>query len=103
MAYISLPLYADPVYDYTINLGNSSFRFEFLLNERQGIYHFNIFDANENPLYLGLPFLPRVYTEVVLPEAPGVFAVFPQKPDLVWEDTPFSVLFEKYSFIFFEE
>lgn len=101
MAYINLPLAADGAYDYTINLGKSSFRFVFELNTRQNLYHFSIYDKNENPLFLGVALLPMAYENIKLPEADGVLVLLPQNSSIQFDQVPATSLLEKYSFIFF--
>ena len=55
MAYsiTDLPLYTDPYYRYSISLEGQQRYFNFYWNEREGHWHFDVFNAGNVPILLG--------------------------------------------------
>lgn len=48
-----LPLYTDPYYRYSITLEDQQRYFNFYWNEREGHWHFDVFNAGNVPILLG--------------------------------------------------
>lgn len=103
MAYYILPLYSDSYYDYSINLGTASFRFEFTLSKRQNLYHFSIFSEDGGLLYAGLPLLYKEYSEITLPGADGVLALLPYQKGQVFDSLNATDVPNKFALMFFED
>lgn len=57
--YITLPLFSDPIYDYTFALQGDSYKLEFSYNERAKIYFISLYDAEDNPIVLGGALVPN--------------------------------------------
>ena len=56
--YISLPLYADPDYNYAVNLQGESYILDFKYNERCGLYFISLYTADNIPLVVGDALVP---------------------------------------------
>lgn len=73
--YISLPLFDDAFYSYSIALEGNSYVLEFKFNERMNLYVFNLYDAENNPLILGEVLVPTypIFLDYVIPNLTGWF------------------------------
>lgn len=58
MKYISLPLFSDPYYSYSITLEGESYILEFLYNERMGLYTFGLYTPEQQPIVVGEALVP---------------------------------------------
>lgn len=56
--FISLPLYEEPYFTYNFAAQGNSYNLEFVFNERVGLYYINLYDADNNPLVLGVALVP---------------------------------------------
>lgn len=68
--YVSLPLFSDPRYEYSIALQGNSFILEFIYNERLELYCFSLYDADRNPIVLGealVPHYPMFFEYAIYP------------------------------------
>lgn len=59
LKYVSLPLFADPFYGYSITLEDNSYNLEFLYNERMGLYVMSLFSANGMAIIRGQAVVPN--------------------------------------------
>lgn len=56
--YVSLPLFADAAYEYSIALQGNSYNVGFIYNERMQLYTISLFDADSNPIVAGEALVP---------------------------------------------
>jgi hypothetical protein len=61
ISYVSLPLYSDANYKYTVSLEGNSYTLQFIYNERAKLYFLYLYDSEGKPL---------VQCEAVVPEYP---------------------------------
>lgn len=73
--YVSLPLYPDSFYNYSVTLEGNSYIPEFTYSERMGLYTFSLYDAERNPLITGEALVPSypMFREYALPDLSGWF------------------------------
>ena len=57
--YVTMPLFGDPFYTYTISLQGESYIFEFLYNERAKLYFISLYNADNVPIILGEALVPN--------------------------------------------
>lgn len=72
--FVTLPLFSDPYYSYSIALEGNSYIFEFLYNERMQLYTFSILTADNVPLLQGeavVPYYP-ILADYVIPNLSGI-------------------------------
>ncbi|MNN55950.1 hypothetical protein D3C81_1708560 [compost metagenome] len=86
--YISLPLFSDAFYTYSVALEGNSYNLEFTYNERMQLYSFSLYDADLNPIVLG---------EALVPSYPIFFeyALFPLT-GYFWMEEKANILSEPY-------
>lgn len=86
--YIAMPLFSDAYYTYSIALQGDSYIFEFIYNERAGLYFVNLLDADNNPIVMG---------EALVPNYPLFFdyATFPLT-GFLWMEEKADILSEPY-------
>lgn len=68
--YVSLPLFSDPDYEYSIALQGNSYILRFIYNERMQRYTLSLYDADRNPIVLGealVPSYPLFFDYAILP------------------------------------
>ena len=56
--YVDLLLDDSPLYDYSASLEGNSYIVEMQFNERTQLYHMSLYDADKNPLVLGVGLVP---------------------------------------------
>lgn len=56
--FVSLPLYNDPDYNYTVNLQGNSYTLDFKYNERVGLYYLSLYTADNIPVAVGVGLVP---------------------------------------------
>lgn len=56
--YVSLPLFPDADYEYSIALQGESYILRFIYNERMQLYTISLFDADSNPIVAGEALVP---------------------------------------------
>lgn len=56
---VSLPLYSDSFYSYTVSLDSTSYSVEILYNERQKLWHMSLFTEDGDPIILGIAMVPK--------------------------------------------
>lgn len=55
----ALPLYADPVFSYSVSLEGQNIELRFYTNTRQNRYHFDVVADDGSIILEGLPLLPN--------------------------------------------
>lgn len=58
LQYVSLPLFADPFYEYSIALQGQSLVFRFTYNDRIAGYSIDLLDQDNNPIVIGERLIP---------------------------------------------
>lgn len=102
-----IPLYPDPAFTQSVTLDQISFQMRFYVNTRTALYHFDLFDAVENPVALGIALLP--YTKLCeLPSLSqyglhGYFVMMPINSNTIFEEVPVSAIWEKYGLLYISE
>lgn len=73
--YVTLPLFEDPFYFYTITLEGNYYTLQFTFNERQQGYYLSLFDSDKNPIFQGVGLVPNypIAFDYVVPELSGYF------------------------------
>lgn len=77
--YISLPLFSDADYEYSVALQGNSYVLRFIYNERMSLYTISLYDSDSNPIVVG---------EALVPNYPIFFeyAIFPLTGYFVMEE-----------------
>lgn len=57
--YVTMSLFPEPFYTYTIAFQDNSYILEFVYNERARLYFINLYDAENNPIVLGEALVPN--------------------------------------------
>ena len=68
--YVSLPLFSDADYEYSIALQGDSYILRFIYNERMKLYTISLYDADRNTIVLGealVPNYPIFFDYAILP------------------------------------
>jgi len=78
--YVSLPLYEDSYYSYSINLEGNSYKFKFIYNEKMALYTINMFDVDDNAIVLGVGLVPNytLFADYSIPALTGTFVLLPK-------------------------
>lgn len=86
--FLSMPLFSDPYYTYTIAFQGNSYILEFIYNERSQLYFINLYDADNNPIVLG---------EALVPNYPifADYALFPLT-GFIWMEEKANITGEPY-------
>lgn len=86
--YVTMPLFPDPYYTYTIAFQGNSYVLEFIYNERSSLYFINLYDADSNPIVLG---------EALVPNYPILldYALFPLT-GFIWMEEKADIISEPY-------
>lgn len=73
--YVSLNLFDEPYYEYSVSLEGNSYIVQFIYNERSTLYNFNLFDAERNPIVLGEALIPSypMFLDYALENLTGYF------------------------------
>lgn len=73
--YVSLPLFDDADYSYSIALEGNSYVLRYIYNERMQLYTFNLYDAENNPIVVGEALVPTypIFIDYVIPNLTGWF------------------------------
>lgn len=81
--YVDLLLDDSPLYDYSVSLEGNSYIVEMQFNERTQLYHMSLYDADKNPLVLGVGLVPGfpIMADYALPNLTGFFLLI-QKGEL---------------------
>lgn len=81
--YVDLLLDDSPLYDYSFSLEGNSYIVEMQFNERTQLYHMSLYDADKNPLVLGVGLVPGfpIMADYALPNLTGFFLLI-QKGEL---------------------
>lgn len=84
--YIDIPIIDEPFYDLSISLEGSSYIIEFTYNERMSLYTLSLFDAERNPIVLGVGLVPEypILLDYAIPEMTGYF-LLTRKPTNISE------------------
>lgn len=84
--YIDVPLLDEPFYDLSISLEGNSYIVEFTYNERMSLYTLSLFDAERNPIVLGVGLVPEypILLDYAIPEMSGYF-LLTRKPTNISE------------------
>lgn len=75
LQYVKIPLFEDSFYSYSIALENVTYVLSFKYVERMELWIFDLYDAESNPLVLGMglvPFYP-ISLDYVISELSGYF------------------------------
>lgn len=59
LKYVSLPLFTDPVYSYSVALEGEAFIFKVYYNERTELWHWDLNFEDGTPLILGSALIPN--------------------------------------------
>lgn len=83
---VFLPLFDNPVYEYSVALEGVSYRLKFTYNDRCSCYFMDIKDADNNPLVLGVGLVPTypICTDYRIQGLTGFFWL-QQKSDAISE------------------
>lgn len=86
--YVSMPLFTDAYYTYSIPFQGSSYILEFIYNERSQLYFINLLDADNNPIVMG---------EALVPNYPVFldYAIFPLT-GFIWMEEKADIISEPY-------
>lgn len=86
--YVTMPLFPDSYYTYTIAFQGNSYILEFIYNERSSLYFINLYDADSNPIVLG---------EALVPNYPILldYALFPLT-GFIWMEEKADIISEPY-------
>lgn len=57
--YVSMPLFPENYYTYTIAFQGNSYILDFTYNERAKLYFIDLYDADNNPIVLGEALVPN--------------------------------------------
>lgn len=73
--YVSLPLFSDPDYEYSVALQGDSYILRFIYNERMRLYTISLYDADSNPIVLGEALVPNypIFFEYAIYPLTGYF------------------------------
>lgn len=73
--YVSLPLFSDSYYEYSIALQEDSYILRFIYNERMQLYTISLYDADNNPIVVGEALVPSypIFFEYALYPLTGYF------------------------------
>lgn len=73
--YVSLRLFSDPDYDYSIALQGNSYNLRFTYNERMALYTISLYDAENNPIIVGEALVPNypIFFEYAIYPLTGYF------------------------------
>lgn len=73
--YVSLPLFPDADYEYSIALQGNSYILRFIYNERMMLYTISLSDADNNPIVMGEALVPNypLFLEYALFPLTGYF------------------------------
>ena len=84
--YIDVPLLDEPFYDLSISLQGNSYILEFTYNERMSLYTLSLFDAERNPIVLGVGLVPEypILLDYAIPNMTGYF-LLTRKPTNISE------------------
>lgn len=84
--YVDIPIIDEPFYDLSISLEGNSYIIEFTYNERMSLYTLSLFDAERNPIVLGVGLVPEypILLDYAIPEMTGYF-LLTRKPTNISE------------------
>ena len=84
--YIDVPLLDEPFYDLSISLQGNSYILEFTYNERMSLYTMSLYDAERNPIVLGVGLVPEypILLDYAIPNMTGYF-LLTRKPTNISE------------------
>lgn len=73
--YVSLPLFSDADYEYSIALQGDSYILRFIYNERMQLYTISLYDADNNPIIIGEALVPSypIFLEYAIYPLTGYF------------------------------
>lgn len=73
--YVDIPLDDSPFYDLSISLQGLSYILEFVYNERAQLYFMSVYDAEKNPIVLGVAVVPAypILIDYAIPNLTGYF------------------------------
>ena len=81
--YVDLLLDDSPIYEYSVSLEGNSYIIEIVYNERSQLYFMSLYDADRNPIVLGVGLVPGypIMYDYALPNLTGFFLLI-QKGEL---------------------
>lgn len=84
--YIDIPIQDEPFYDLSISLQGNSYILEFTYNERMSLYTMSLYDAERNPIVLGVGLVPEypILLDYAIPDMTGYF-LLTRKPTNISE------------------
>lgn len=84
--YVDIPIIDEPFYDLSISLEGNSYIIEFTYNERMSLYTLSLYDAERNPIVLGVGLVPEypILLDYAIPEMTGYF-LLTRKPTNISE------------------
>lgn len=84
--YVDVPLLDEPFYDLSISLEGNSYIIEFTYNERMSLYTLSLYDAERNPIVLGVGLVPEypILLDYAIPNMTGYF-LLTRKPTNISE------------------
>lgn len=84
--YVSIPLFSDVDYEYSIALQGNSYVLRFIYNERMRLYTISLYDADSNPIIIGEALVPSypIFFEYAIYPLTGYFYL-EEKANLVSE------------------
>ena len=84
--YVSLPLFSDAYYEYTVALQGNSYTLRFIYNERMKLYTISLYSADLEPIVVGEALVPSypMFFEYALYPLTGYFYMY-EKANLVSE------------------
>ncbi len=84
--YVDIPLLDEPFYDLSISLEGNSYIVEFTYNERMSLHTLSLYDAERNPIVLGVGLVPEypILLDYAIPNMTGYF-LLTRKPSNISE------------------
>ena len=84
--YVDIPIIDEPFYNLSISLQGNSYIIEFTYNERMSLYTLSLYDAERNPIVLGVGLVPEypILLDYAIPEMTGYF-LLTRKPTNISE------------------
>lgn len=84
--YVDIPIQDDAFYDLSIALEGNSYIIEFTYVERMSLYTISLYDAERNPIVLGVGLVPEypIMLDYAIPELTGYF-LLTRKPTNISE------------------
>lgn len=84
--YVDIPIQDEPFYDLSISLQGNSYILEFTYNERMSLYTMSLYDAERNPIVLGVGLVPEypILLDYAIPNMTGYF-LLTRKPTNISE------------------